>query len=63
MMDRRAFLSTLGLLAAPLAVEGQLPAKPPEIGVLSGGFATNDQCLEALREGLREAAVEGQWIN
>ena len=52
---------TLGLLVAPLAVEGQQPAKIPRIGFL-GTFPTNRHD-EALRQGLHEFGyVEGQNI-
>jgi putative ABC transport system substrate-binding protein len=52
---------TLGLLAAPLAVEAQQPAKLPRIGFL-GTSSTNPR-YEALRQGLHEFGyVEGQNI-
>ena len=49
MMDRRAFLGTLagGLLAAPLAVEGQ----PKRAGSLARRFRYN-----------RAAAMQGTWV-
>jgi putative ABC transport system substrate-binding protein len=61
-MDRRTFISgiSLGLLAAPRAVEAQ-QAKVPRIGVLSGESRTHSPCLEALRRGLSELGyVEGR---
>ena len=63
-MDRRAFLSTvgLGLLAAPLAAEAQQAGKVHRIGYLSGGTAV-PRYTEAFRQGLRELGwVEGQKI-
>jgi putative ABC transport system substrate-binding protein len=61
-MDRRAFIGTLtgGLLAAPLAAEGQ-PGKIPKIGVISGGSPNDDLCAGPLRQGLSELGyVEGR---
>jgi putative tryptophan/tyrosine transport system substrate-binding protein len=55
-MDRRAFLGSLGLLAAPLAAEAQGP-RVYRVGViLQGGpyFAA----IEGLRDGLRELGFE-----
>ena len=60
-MDRRAFLATLtgGLLAAPLAAEGQPAGKVSRIGVVVGGVDYTDN----LRQGLREQGwVEGQNV-
>ena len=60
-MDRRAFLATLtgGLLAAPLAAEGQPAGKVYRIGVVVGGVDYTDN----LRQGLREQGwVEGQNV-
>ena len=57
------FLGTMtgGLLAAPLAAEGQQPAKVPRIGILSAGAASARE--EALRQGLRELGyIEGQNV-
>ncbi len=65
--NRRAFIGTLagGLLAAPLAAEGQQQSgKVYRIGYLnaSSGIA-NPSILEAFRQGLRELGwVEGQNI-
>src|SRR5438309_11688230 len=49
LMDRRAFIGTLtgGLLAAPLAAEGQQTGKVPRVGWLSPGSATSDQTFLA----------------
>jgi putative ABC transport system substrate-binding protein len=60
MMHRRGFIvSTLALLAAPLAVQAQ-PAKIPRIGVLRPG-SPPDPFVEAFRQGLRELGyVESQ---
>ena len=65
-MNRRVFMSALtaGLLATPLAVEGQQPSKVPTIGYLASGnreiIAAN---VEALRRGLRELGyVEGRTV-
>jgi putative ABC transport system substrate-binding protein len=63
-MDRRAFISgiTLGLLAAPLAAEGQQAGKIARIGLLRTG-SPPDPALGAFKEGLRELGyVEGQNI-
>jgi putative ABC transport system substrate-binding protein len=69
MMDRRAFISgiTGGLLAAPLAAEGQRPAgKVPRVGVLSRGSPSDPvptSGVAAVQQGLRELGyVEGQSI-
>ena len=65
-MDRRAFIGTLagGLLAAPLAAEGQRLARGYRIGVLLAAPATAAAPhVEALRGRLRELGyVEGQNI-
>jgi hypothetical protein len=53
-VDRRAFIaSTLGLLSAPLAAQGQPATKVPRIGVLRLG-PLPPSALEAFRQGLRE---------
>jgi putative tryptophan/tyrosine transport system substrate-binding protein len=63
MMNRRAFLGALGLLAAPLVAEGQ-PGKVWRIGVLAGSPPTTPEAArpwEALTLRLRELGyVEGQ---
>lgn len=56
-MDRRMFLGTLasGLLAAPLALDGQQAGRPWKIGLLAAGSLSGVSHLhEALRQGLRE---------
>jgi len=63
-VDRRAFLATLtgGLLAAPLAAEGQQAGRVPRIGYL-GTRTPSDFGLDAFRQGLRELGwVEDQNI-
>jgi putative ABC transport system substrate-binding protein len=70
-VDRRAFIAgTLGLLAAPLAVEAQPQAKVHRLGFLGGaspaGYA---HLVEALRQGLHDLgylegknlAIEYRW--
>jgi putative ABC transport system substrate-binding protein len=57
-VDRRTFVAgTLGLLAAPLAVEGQTPGNLPRVGIiqLSGEHRV---VVEGLRQGLRELGLE-----
>jgi len=67
-VDRRAFIGTLtgGLLAAPLAVEGQQAGKVPRVGYLSPGSRSDlarQRRFEAFRQGLRELGyVEGQNV-
>jgi putative ABC transport system substrate-binding protein len=52
-----------GLLAAPLAAEGQQTRKVPRVGVLGGQSPEMSPPILALREGLRELGyVEGQNI-
>jgi ABC-type uncharacterized transport system substrate-binding protein len=61
-MDRRAFLGTLGLLAAPLVAEAQPAARVPRIGVL-GSQALGAGPDDAFRDGLRQVGyVEGRNI-
>ena len=62
MLDRRAFLGTVGLLAAPRAAEAQTPGKVWRIGLLSSASpSAGADCLQAFKLGLRELAyVEGQ---
>src|SRR5262245_49042648 len=59
-----AFL-TLALLAAPLAAEGQLPAKVYRIGFLGNlNQAISKPTVDAFRQGLRELGwVEGQNVS
>jgi ABC-type uncharacterized transport system substrate-binding protein len=67
-MNRRSFVGTLGLglLAAPLAAEGQQPANIPRIGFLSPSSLSDPRTsryFQALRQGLRELGyLEGQNI-
>jgi ABC-type uncharacterized transport system substrate-binding protein len=64
-MDRRAFIGSLtgGLLAAPLAAEGQQAAKVPRIGYLALNPAANPHLHEAFRQGLRDLGyVEGRNV-
>ena len=63
-MDRRAFLGTLSLLAAPLAAEAQQTTKVTSIGYLIGpSLSANAARIEAFRQGLRELGyVEGKNI-
>jgi putative tryptophan/tyrosine transport system substrate-binding protein len=63
MMERRAFVSgAVGLLAAPVAVQAQQPAKVPRIGYLESG-APGTPLVEAFRQGLRDLGwIEGQNI-
>jgi putative tryptophan/tyrosine transport system substrate-binding protein len=59
-MDRRAFLaSTVGVLAAPLAVEAQPAGRTYQVGLLAGGSPPSHRA--PLTEALRELGyVEGQ---
>jgi putative ABC transport system substrate-binding protein len=65
-MERRAFLGTLagGLLAAPLVVEAQQPAKTYRIGVIvTSAPNETEHLIKALSEGLRELGyVDGRNI-
>jgi len=57
-----AVVLALGVLAAPLAIEGQQAAKVPRIGILRSG-SPPDPFVEALRQGLRELGyAEGRNI-
>ncbi len=61
-MDRRAFLGTLGLLAAPLVVRAQAPTKIPRIGFLAA-VPRSAPGLRAFEERLRELGyVDGRSI-
>src|SRR5262245_32030451 len=66
LLDRRAFLGTLGLLAAPLAAEAQQAARVARLGYLGAGSLELPQTravLDAFRQGLRERGyVEGENI-
>ena len=67
-MDRRAFLATVagGVLAAPLAAEGQQTGKVWRIGYLTSGFRElpgSNPGLAPLSQGLRELGyVEGRNV-
>jgi putative ABC transport system substrate-binding protein len=62
MMDRRAFLGALAVLAAPVAAEAQPAGKVPRIGFLRNG-PPPETFIEGLRKGLRDLGyVEGQTI-
>jgi len=65
-MDRRAFLGSLALLAAPRAGEAQQPGKVAAVGYLNPGFASDPirvRRFEAFRQSLRDLGyVEGQSI-
>jgi putative tryptophan/tyrosine transport system substrate-binding protein len=62
MMNRRAFLGGLALLAAPRAIEAQQAGKVARIGYLSVATSEGDKVLiAAFRQGLREHGyVEGK---
>jgi len=63
-IDRRAFITgiTLGLLAAPLAAEGQQPGKVYRIGFLRAGQPP-ESYLDGFQQGLRERGyVYGQNV-
>jgi putative ABC transport system substrate-binding protein len=65
LLDRRTFIGTLtgGLLAAPLAAEGQQAAKIARIGYLSPNLAASPHLPEAFRQGLRNLGyVEGRNV-
>jgi ABC-type uncharacterized transport system substrate-binding protein len=62
MMDRRAFLGILALLAAPRAAEAQRSVMIPRVGVI-GERSQTDPFLEAFREGLRARGyVDGRGL-
>jgi ABC-type uncharacterized transport system substrate-binding protein len=62
MMDRRAFLGTFVLLAAPLAVEAQQAGKVYRIGFLRSGHPPENY-IAGLQQGLREEGyVPGQDV-
>jgi hypothetical protein len=66
MMDRRAFITIVGggILAGPLAIEGQQPSMIPMIGYLSARSPEDTSHLvAAFRGGLsQEGFVEGQNV-
>jgi putative tryptophan/tyrosine transport system substrate-binding protein len=59
-VDRRAFIGTLagGLLAAPLAAEGQQARRTYRIGLLGLASSSDRAGVAALREGLQEFGYE-----
>jgi putative tryptophan/tyrosine transport system substrate-binding protein len=64
-MDRRTFLSTvgLGLLTAPLAAEAQPAAKVARIGYLAPNMAASPHLHETFLQGLRDLGyVEGRNV-
>jgi len=63
-VERRDFLVTsLTILAAPLAAEAQQAAKVARIGYLSTSLAANPHIQEAFRQGLRDLGyVEGRNV-
>jgi putative ABC transport system substrate-binding protein len=64
-MERRTFMAmvTGGLVAAPLAAEGQQAGKVPRIGYLALNPAANPHLYEAFRQGLRDLGyVEGRNV-
>ena len=56
MMDRRAFLASLGVLAVPLAGEAQQAGKVPKIGFLQPVPSLPGR-VEAFRQGLGLSAT------
>jgi len=65
MISRRAFIGSVagGLLAAPLAAEGQQAAKIARIGYLGFNRAANSHLPEAFFQGLRDLGyVEGRNV-
>jgi putative tryptophan/tyrosine transport system substrate-binding protein len=63
MMDRRAFVATLGLgfVVAPLAADAQQAAKIARIGYLALNLPLHPHLREAFRQGLRDLGyVEGR---
>jgi ABC-type uncharacterized transport system substrate-binding protein len=58
-VNRLAFVTGLGaVLAAPLTVEAQRPAKIARIGYVSTNLAANPNLREAFRRGLRDLGYE-----
>jgi hypothetical protein len=58
-VTRLAFVVAISILAAPLTVEAQLPAKVPRIGYLTGNLATGLSLREAFLQGLRDLGYGG----
>ena len=62
-MDRRTFIYSIGLLAAPLAAEAQQAAKIARIGYLAVNLIANRHLQEAFLQGLRDLGyVEGRNV-
>ena len=60
-MDRRAFLGTFALLAAPLATEAQQAPKMPQIGFLvTNPLSGLSAQINAFRQGLRRLGLPGR---
>ena len=61
MMDRRAFLGTLGLLGVPTVIEAQPGGKGPRIGYLALNLTTSAHLREAFLQGLHDLGyIEGR---
>jgi hypothetical protein len=61
MIDRRAFLSTPALVAAPLAAAAQPTNKIPRIGCLSQASAEiAEELFASFRQELRELGLHGR---
>ena len=61
LLDRRAFLGTLGLLAAPAAAGAQSPPKMPRVGVLGQGMPPAAFASTLLAQALHDLGwVDGQ---
>ena len=64
MMDRRAFLGIVALLAAPRVAEAQQGGKVPRIGILGTGPPGTSFSLQAFQKGLQDLGyVEGQHVH
>ena len=62
-LERRGFLGTLGLLAAPIAAEAQRAGKVGPIGYLATDLTAASRLTEASRRGLRDLGyVEGRDV-
>jgi len=62
-MQRRAFLGTLAVLAAPRAAEAQQPGKIPVVGVLNFGVGPRSATVDITRRGRRDLGYfEGQTV-
>ena len=64
MMDRRAFLGIVALLAAPRAAAAQQGSKVPRIGILGTGPPGTSVSLPTFQKGLQDLGyVEGQHVH